>query len=123
MFGTRKTVSAKNLFKNLPFENISDSSLFSSDSSTSSDSPNQLEANLDIMTDSSTAPTISDLTIPFSGNINLKDKVGLSLFVKATVGLPKEQKKYFFQETACKIVKAVEQANQAFFWGHICFKI
>ena len=121
MLGTRKTVLSKNLFKNLPFQNHSDSDLLSSDSSSSSESTDPPEPDFENMTDVSA--TISDLTNPFAGNIDLKDKVGLSLFVKATEGLPKEQKFNLSQETARKTVEAIEQANQAFFWGHVCFKI
>ena len=66
------------------------------------------------MTDTSATATISDLTNPFAGIIDLKDKVGLSLFVKATEGLPKEQKFNLSQETSRKTVEAIKQANQAF---------
>ena len=119
MLGTRKTVQAKKLFDELPLDLKSNSSsnIFSSDSSSSSSSTNLR------MTDSSTGPTISDLTNPFAGIIDLKDKVGLSLFAKATKGLNKENKFNLSQETARKTVEAIEQANQAFFWGLVCFKI
>ena len=119
MLGTRKTVQARKLFDELPLDLKSNSSsnLFSSDSSSSSSST---DLN---MTDSSSRPTVSDLTNPFAGVIDLTDKVGLSLFTKATEGLDKDNKFNLSQETARKTVEAIEQANQAFFWGHVCFKI
>ena len=120
MLGTRKTVQAKNLFEHLPFSSNSnsDTDLFSSDSSIHSDNNSDLE-----MADSSPSTLISYLTNPFAGVIELKDKVGLSLFVKATKGLDKDNKFNLSQDTARKTVKAIEQANQVFFWGQVCFKI
>ena len=118
MLGTRKTVQARKLFDQLPLSPNSNSNTdsFPSDSSLSSDSDFDL-----IMTDSSA--TISDLTNPFAGKIDLLDKVGLSLFNKATEGLGNDSKFNLSQETARKTVEAIEQANQAYFWGHVCFKI
>ena len=118
MLGTRKTVQARKLFDHLPLSPNSNSSseLFPSDSSSSSDSDPDSR-----MTDPS--DTISDLTNPFATTIDLTDKVGLSLFNKATEGLGKDFKFNLSQETARKTVEAIEQANQAYFWGHVCFKI
>ena len=112
MLGTQKTVQAKNLFKHLPFSSNSnlDTDFFSSDSSIHSDNNSDLE-----MTDSSTSTLISDLTNPFAGGVDLKDKVGLSLFAKATEGLGKDTKFNLSQDTVRKTVKAIEQANQAYF--------
>ena len=104
MLGTRKAVLTRSLFQNLPFDHHSDSDLFSSNLLTRSKSTDQN------MTEPA-ASTISDLTNPFAGKIDLMDKVGLSLFVKATKGLPKEQKINLSQETACKTVKAIKQAK------------
>jgi hypothetical protein len=112
MFGTRKTAQTKKLFEQLPFNQDSDSNsnLFSSDSSSSSD---EFETN---MSGSSAAPaTLSDLTNPFAGIIDLQDKTGLTLFVKATEGLQKDNKFNLSQETDRKTVEAIEQANQAYF--------
>ena len=114
MLGTRKTVTARNLFDKLPFN--PEIELFSSDSDTDSE-PNSNTSN---MTDTSSTSTISDLTNPFAGKINLKDKVGLSLFSKATEGL--KAKFDFNIENARKTVEAIERANQAYFWGHVWFK-
>ena len=47
--------------------------------------------------------------------MDLKDKVSLSLFIKATKVLQKENKFNLSQETAWKTVEAIEQANQAYF--------
>ena len=120
MLGTRTTVQSKQLSGTLPFDphSNSDSELFSSDISSSSDHISDTE-----MTDPSTASSISDLTNPFAGVINLKDKVGLSLFAKATEGLSKDTKFNLSQDTARKTVEAIEHANQAYFWGLVCFKI
>ena len=86
-----------------------DLELLSSELSTYYESPNQLEIDSRTITD-----LVLDLTNPFAGIIDLKEKVGLYLFVKTTKGLSKEQKFNLSQETTCKIVEAIEQTNQAF---------
>ena len=108
MLGTRKTTKSRELFRELPL-NLFDTELFSSDS----------EPENSNMADSSAS--ISDLTNPFAGTIDLKDKVGLSLFTKATEGL--KIKFDLKLETSRKTVESIERANQAFFWGAVCFKI
>ena len=74
MNGTRRAVAARDIFAELPFPDESSPRLFSSDSSTSSDSSDTQATNLNM---SGTVPPILDLTNPFAGVIDLKDKVGL----------------------------------------------
>ena len=106
MLGTRKTIQTKTFFEQLPLHLNSDSDqdFFSSDSSSSSNHPEDQNN----MTDSSSAPSVSDLANQFAGVIDLKYKVGLSLFVKATEVLDKDNKFNLSQETACKTVEAIE---------------
>ena len=76
MLGTRKTVTARNLFNKLPCD--PETELFSSDL----DSHSEPDSNILKMTDTSSASTISDLTNPFAGKIDLKDKVGFPFLAR-----------------------------------------
>ena len=87
-----------------------------------SDSDSENNSEINIESNNMSSP-ISELTNPFAGVIDLKDKVGLTLYNKATDGLNDDNKFDFSQENAKRTVDSIEQANQAFFWGHVCFKI
>ena len=67
--------------------------------------------------------SISELTNPFSGKIDLSDKVGLTLFTKASAGLEDGDKFIFLWTLLKKTIEEIQQANQAYFWGAFCFKI
>ena len=94
-----KPSNQENFSKN--YLNPSDTKLFSSGSNNDSEPENSN------MADSS--DSISDLTNPFAGAIDLTDKVGLSLFTKATEGL--KTKFDLNLETSRKAVENIERAN------------
>ena len=117
MLGTRKTAKSKKLFEKLPFDSDSVSNLFSSGRFSSS---NSLNSN---MSDSPAPISISDNTNPFAGEIKIGDKVGNSLFVKATKGLPDEEKLDFSIDNAQVFKSEMDTANANFVWGSVTFSI
>ena len=67
--------------------------------------------------------TVSLLTNSFVGHIDLTNKVGDTLYTKATACIYDDDKFDFSLKKSQYTVKAIEHANQQFYWGSLCFKI
>ena len=70
-----------------------------------------------------TATIVDDNTNPFACAIKIGDKVGNSLFVKATNGLDDDEKLSFDLEKAQHFKDEIDSANAKYVWGSVTFAI
>ena len=66
--------------------------------------------------------SISYISNPYVGEINLSDRVGVSLYSTAIKGLLEEIKLVFSQEKAMHFKSEIDKANTKYVWRYICFK-
>ena len=67
--------------------------------------------------------TVSDISNPYAGEINLLTKIGLSLYQESIKGLPEEKKLSFNPEKSTNFKNQMDKANTKYVWGLVCFKI
>ena len=113
---TRNQSSIQELFATLAFNTDSESDDDISDSaSIFQNSENQNMAG----DDDTSVPSLDDTTNPFAFKIDLKDKIGNSLFVQATKGVDKENRISLSISTAQKFKDQVDRAAADFCWGTV----
>ena len=96
-------------------ENLDSSSLTSFESQHLSDSSQdnyeREDWNVSYDNESLSNMSISDISNPYAGEINLSDRVGVSLYSTAIKGLPEERKLVFSQEKAMHFKSEIDKAN------------